>query len=166
MVPKLIGLVGRARVGKDTVANFFRTTHMLRRFAQPMKDAVKVLYGWSDIIIETKLKDEIDPKWGITPRSAMIHMAETTKQFMGPDFFIQKLFRDWKDEPIIISDVRFQNEIQAIHERGGITIKITRDDVPKHQVEDHVDHLVTTYEVGNDGTLHELRVKIERLGVV
>lgn len=166
MTPKLIGLVGRARVGKDTVANLFRTTHTLRRFAQPMKDAVKVLYGWSDIIIESNLKDEIDNKWGITPRAAMIHMAETTKKFIGPDFFIKRLFRDWKEEPIVISDVRFENEVRAIHERGGITIKITRADVPKYEFEDHIDHLVTTYEVGNDGALHELSVKIDRLGIV
>jgi hypothetical protein len=165
MVPKLIGLVGRARVGKDTVANFFRTTHTLRRFAQPMKDAVKVLYGWSDLIIESNLKDEIDTKWGITPRTAMIHMAETTKQFIGPDFFIKRLFHDWKDEPIIISDVRFENEIREIHKRGGITIKISRSGIHKYDFEDHIDSLETTYEIGNDGSLDELVHEIEILKV-
>ena len=166
MVPKVIGIVGRARVGKDTVANMFRTTHTLRRFAQPMKDAVKVLYGWSDLIIESNLKDEIDRRWGTTPRAAMIHMAESTKQFIGPDFFIKRMFRDWNEEPMVISDVRFANEVQAIHERGGITIKITRENVPKYEFEDQIDSLVTTYEVGNDGTLHELGAKIDILGVV
>ena len=96
----------------------------------------------------------------------MIHMAETTKQFIGPDFFIKRLFRDWKEEPIVISDVRFENEVRAIHERGGITIKITRADIPKYEFEDHIDHLVTTYEVGNDGTLHELGAKVESLGII
>ena len=162
MVHKIIGLVGRARSGKDTVANFFRQTHILRRFAQPMKDAVKALYGWSDIAIEN-LKDAPDPYWGLTPRAAMIHMAETTKKLVSQDFFVKRLFGDWSGEPIVIADVRYENEVQAIHERGGITIKIKRSSVPKHEFEDQIDELQTTYEVGNDGTLHDLRVEIERL---
>jgi hypothetical protein len=166
MVPQIIGLVGRARSGKDTVANFFRATHSVRRFAQPMKDAVKALYGWSDVAIETNLKDCIDPYWGITPRTGMIHMAESTKQFVSRDFFIKRLFGAWRGEPIVIADVRYENEVRAIHERGGITIKIKRASVPKHEIEDQIDSLQTTYEVGNDGTLHELRVEIERLGIV
>lgn len=164
MVPKIIGLVGRARSGKDTAATFFRTTHTVRRFAQPMKDAIKALYGWSDVNIETNLKDVEDTQWGLTPRQAMIHMAETTKKLVTPDFFVKRLFSDWKGEPIVIADVRYENEIQEIHKRGGITIKIKRASVPKHDFEDQIDSLQTTYEVGNDGTLHELRVEIERLG--
>jgi hypothetical protein len=166
MAPKIIGLVGRARVGKDTVANFFRTTHAVRRFAQPMKDAIKALYGWSDVAIETNLKDSPDPYWGLTPRTAMIHMAEGTKQFVSADFFVKRLFADWRGEPIVIADVRYENEVAAIHERGGITIKIKRSGVQEHAIEDKIDSLQTTYEVGNDGTLHELRCKIESLGVI
>ena len=166
MVPKIIGLVGRARSGKDTVSNFFRTTHTLRRFAQPMKDAVKALYGWSDVAIETNVKDVPDPHWGLTPRQAMIHMAETTKKLVSTDFFVKRLFGDWSGEPIVIADVRYENEIRAIHERGGITIKIKRSGVPKHEFEDQIDFLKTTYEVGNDGTLHDLRIEIERLGII
>jgi hypothetical protein len=166
MTPKIIGLVGRARVGKDTVANFFRTTHSVRRFAQPMKDAIKVLYGWSDVAIETNLKDSPDPYWGLTPRAAMIHMAEGTKQLVSADFFVKRLFGDWHGEPIVIADVRYENEIRAIHERGGITIKIKRTGVHEHTIEDQIDSLQTTYEIRNDGTLHDLRFKIESLGVI
>jgi hypothetical protein len=62
--------------------------------------------------------------------------------------------------------VRFPNEVQAIHDLGGVTVKITRENVPKYEFEDQIDTLVTTYEVGNDGTLHELGAKIDILGVV
>jgi hypothetical protein len=131
-----------------------------------MKDAVKALYGWSDVAIETNVKDETDPQWGLTPRAAMIHMAETTKKLVTPDFFVKRLFRNWSGDPIVIADVRYENEIQAIHERGGITIKIKRALVTKHEFEDQIDDLRTTYAVVNDGTLHDLRVEIERLGVI
>lgn len=161
----MIGLVGRARVGKDTVADFFRTTHDVRRFAQPMKNAVKALYGWSDVMIETDIKDVIDPVWGVSPRTAMIQMAETTKQLVGPDFFVKRLFSEWDGEPIVIADVRYENEVRAIHERGGITIKITRAG-NKYEFEDQIDSLQTTYEIYNDGNLDDLRTKVESLALV
>jgi hypothetical protein len=166
MVQKIIGLVGRARSGKDTVANFFRATHNVRRFAQPMKDATKALYGWSDSDIETDLKDIPDLYWGLTPRTAMIHMAESTKKLVSPDFFVKRLFGDWTGDPIVIADVRYQNEVREIHERGGITIKIKRTNGTNYEFEDQIEGLQTTYEVKNDGTLHDLRIEIERLGIV
>lgn len=166
MTPKIIGLVGRARVGKDTVANFFSRTHDRRRFSQPMKDAVKALYGWNDLVLETDLKDVPDPTWGITPRQAMVHMAETTKKLVSEDFFVHRLFHQWNGESIVITDVRFDNEVQAIHHFGGITIKIERADVPRHEFEDGIDDLKTTRTIKNSGNLNELRVEVERLGII
>mgnify|MGYP000094164127 CR=1 FL=1 len=166
MNPKIIGLVGRARVGKDTVASFFSKTHDRRRFSQPMKDAIKALYGWNDLVLETNLKDVQDPIWGLTPRQAMVHMAETTKKFVSKDFFVQRLFNQWNGEPIVISDVRFENEIRAIHELGGITIKIERTDVPRHEFENKIDELETTWTIKNSGNLNDLRVEVERLGAI
>ena len=166
MTPKIIGLVGRARVGKDTVASFFSKTHERRRFSQPMKDAIRALYGWNHLVLETDLKDIPDPTWGITPRQAMVNMAETTKKLVSPDFFVLRMFNQWNGEPIVISDVRFENEVQAIHHFGGITIKIERADVPRHEFENKIDSLQTTWTVQNSGNLNDLRMEIERLGVI
>lgn len=44
---KLIGLIGRARVGKDTVAEHLRTYHGFSQyaFATPIKDTLTVAFG-------------------------------------------------------------------------------------------------------------------------
>ena len=158
----IIGLVGRSRVGKDTVASFFEGTHQVRRLAQPVKDACKVLYGWSVVEVESAAKEEVDQRWGITPRFAMVHLTQAMRQCMGGNFFTKSFFDSWDGSPIVIPDVRFEDDIQEIHKRGGVTIKITRQGAPDHLFECTIDSARTTYEVANDGTIEELRVKIAR----
>jgi hypothetical protein len=165
MAPKIIGLAGRARSGKDTVATFFTRTHRVVRFAQPVKDAVKVLYGWNDDDVETGTKDQVDPRWGLTPRSAIMHMAQTTRMFVANDFFVKRLFEVWDGSPIVIADVRYKHEVDAIHAKGGITIKITRQGIAKHESEFTVDELETTFQVTNDDTLEGLRRQINSLSL-
>lgn len=156
----IIGLVGRSRVGKDTVASFFEGTHKVRRLAQPVKDACKVLYGWSDVEVESAVKEQVDPRWGVTPRFAMVHLTQSMRQCMGANFFTKSFFDSWDGSPIVIPDVRFIEDIQEIHKRGGVTIKITRKGVPDHLFECPIDSAQTMFEVENNGTLDELRTKI------
>jgi hypothetical protein len=165
MTPVIIGVAGRARSGKDTVASLFSKTHRVVRFAQPIKDAVKALYGWSDIETEADIKDVVDPSWGISPRSAMIHVAQSTRLFVANDFFVKRLFDSWEGDAIVIPDVRYKHEVDAIHARGGITIKITREGIHKHDIEFTVDELETTYNITNNGTLDGLRRQIDSLGL-
>jgi hypothetical protein len=165
MTPVIIGVAGRARSGKDTVASLFSKTHRVVRFAQPIKDAVKALYGWSDIETEADIKDVVDPSWGISPRSAMIHVAQSTRLFVANDFFVKRLFDSWEGDAIVIPDVRYKHEVDAIHARGGITIKITREGLHKHDIEFTVDELETTHQVTNNGSLDGLRRQIDSLGL-
>lgn len=165
MTPKIIGLAGRARSGKDTVASLFTHTHRVVRFAQPIKEAVKALYGWSGIAMETDIKDVVDPKWGVSPRSAMVHVAQTTRMFVANDFFVTRLFDAWEGDAIVIPDVRYKHEVDAIHAKGGITIKITREGIHKHDIEFTVDELETTYEITNNDSLDSLHRQIDSLGL-
>jgi len=162
---RLVGLVGRSRVGKDTAAGFLADTHTLRRLAQPVKDACKVLYGWTDLNLETELKEIVDPKWKVTPREAMVHMTKSMQGFMSEDFFARRFFDGWDGTHIVIPDVRYAHDVDEIHRLGGITIKITRLGGPSHEFEAGVDSLKTTYEVSNDGTLFEFRNKIDNLKI-
>ena len=71
----LIGLLGRSRVGKDTVADAlvaalatFGARAEIWRLSQPLKDAVRSLYGFCENQIEGSEKELADPRYGITPR--------------------------------------------------------------------------------------------------
>ena len=160
MVPKIIGFVGRAGSGKDSAAAVFSRTHRIVRFAQPIKDACKALYGWCDNVLEMRIKDVVDERWGVSPRQAMIHMARTTKQITSDDFFVKRLFDEWDGAPIVIPDVRYQYEIDAIHAKGGVTVKITRPQCLYIPEEYHIDALQTKHTIENTGTFQQLHLKV------
>lgn len=144
----IIGLVGRARSGKDTVAKMI-PSYQIRRIAQPIKDSLKCLYGWDNRHIEGPYKEVIDPHVKKSPREAMIETAERVKRESGQDFFIKMLLDTWDGKNLVIPDVRFQNEIDAIRKYGGILVKINREECSRFLCEDHIDALVTDYTVHN-----------------
>ncbi len=163
MQPPIIGLVGRARVGKDTVASFLGPHWKVRRLADPVKRACKALYGWTDEALETNLKEVRCDNLAVTPRQTMVHITQSIRSFMGSDFFTRRFFDTWDGQPIVIPDVRFAHDIQEIHKRGGITIKILRTGGPLHEFETEINSHRTTYEITNDGTIDELREKINKI---
>jgi len=152
----LIGLVGRSRVGKDTVAQVLSDKYKIKRLAQPVKDACKVLYGWNDFILESDLKEMNDVKWDLTPREAMVNLTNSLKKLNGPDFFVRRFFDTWDGSPTVIPDVRYAADVNEIHSRGGITIKIKRDGGPQHEFENEIDDIKTTYVIQNSGSVSDL----------
>jgi len=99
MFVRVIGLVGRARVGKDTVADYILSkygTYLKVRLAQPIKDAICALYGFTPQQVEGSEKEEIDVQWGISPRQAMVQLTDSMMTFMGHDFFTKRLFNHYK----------------------------------------------------------------------
>lgn len=162
----VIGLVGRARVGKDTIVDYILSNYSIYtkvKLAQPIKDAVQVLYGFTSEQVEGSEKEIIDPKWNITPRQAMVQLTETMMGFMGHDFFTRRLFEQYKNTPIIISDIRYEHDIENIRSLGGITIKIERLNNPKHVFEDKIDNFKCDFTVYNNGTFVELYNQIDKV---
>lgn len=158
----IIGLVGRSRSGKDTVARLMPMFE-IRRIAQPVKDSLKCLYGWDDRHTEGQYKEVIDPCVGKSPRQAMIETAERVKQESGQDFFIEMLLDNWDGKKnIVIPDVRFQNEINAIRRFGGLLVKVDRKLSSYFPWENHIDTLATDYILQNTN-LQSLRLQVAEL---
>lgn len=65
----------------------------------------------------------------------------------------------------IITDTRFQNELEAIKSIGGITIRVVRPDIKQdnHPSETSLDSAEFDYTVINDGYIGDLVVKIRRI---
>jgi hypothetical protein len=173
---KLIGLIGKRRSGKDTVAIYLHDNHEYehKKFAQPMKDAIEILFNFKKDQLESSLKDEIDPIWNIEPRKIMQLMGTEFLQYelnkiipnLGNNFAVKRLFMNNTNNKIVISDVRFIHEVKAIKERGGILIKIVREsifdkDIDNHISEQGVDDLEYDYLIINDGSIKDLYDKIE-----
>ncbi len=150
-LPKLIGICGHARSGKDTVTDFLLTTypnHYQLAFADPLKEAASVAFGiplgW---FYSDDLKDTVHPNWNKTPRQIVQFMGtemfrDTVPKLLdevGNDFWVQRAILRLSNlyipedegtfdqgDTVVISDVRFQNEYDWIISTGGIIIHLTR----------------------------------------
>lgn len=145
----IIGFVGFIGSGKDTAADYLVNFHGFRRdsFANTLKDAVSAVFGWDRVLLEGRTKEarewreQVDPWWAerlgkpnLTPRWILQYWGtEVCRNGFHDDIWIASLenkMRKTKDN-IVISDVRFPNEIKAIHNAGGIVVRVKRGDDPE-----------------------------------
>jgi len=143
----IIGFVGFIGCGKDTAADYLVNFHGFRRdsFANTLKDAVAAVFGWDRTLLEGRTKEarewreQIDDWWSqrlgksITPRWVLQYWGtDVLRNHFHDDIWIASLennMRKTKDN-IVISDVRFPNEIKAIHNAGGLVVRIKRGPDP------------------------------------
>jgi dephospho-CoA kinase len=163
--PKIIGLIGRSRVGKDTVAESIMQKcpeYELRRLSEPLKKAINVLYDFDSNQLETNLKEEIDERFNKTPRECIVSLTEYMMGYMGTEFFTKRLYYS-AYEYIIIPDVRYEHDIVEIHRRGGIIIKIEKaNNKVYHSFEDNIDGMVGDILIKNDGSLEDLQSNLRK----
>lgn len=168
ILPKIIGIAGRSRAGKDTIAGIILDIYphyTIRRLSSPLKQAVVNLYAYSPEQIETDLKESVDDRWNKTPRETIQSLTDYMMNYMGRDFFTKRLYSTYKDdEYIIIPDVRYEHDIDEIHKRGGIVIKVERPFyATSHKFEDHIDELPYDYLIKNSGTIDDIRYYVTQV---
>jgi len=148
----IVGFVGFIGSGKDTAADYLVNFHGFRRdsFANTLKDAVANVFGWDRTLLEGRTaearawREEVDTWWAerlnmpnLTPRWILQYWGtEVCRQGFHDDIWIASVenkMRKTKDS-IVISDVRFPNEIQAIHNAGGIVIWVQRGELPSWHI--------------------------------
>jgi len=150
----LVGLVGRARAGKDTVAGLLGLP--IVKLAQPVKDAIRVLYGWTDNHTEGHLKDLRDARFDVTPREAMVHLTNAMKKLNGPKFFSHRFLENWDGKSAIITDVRYQEDLDLLRKHGAVFVRVERQGCSNHAHELPIDTLKVDYVIKNNGTMSDL----------
>lgn len=175
----LIGLTGKADVGKDTAASMIEVGYNFGRysFATPLKQMINVMLGvknafnvgnWED----REWKEKVIPLYGKSPRQ----MAQTLGTEWGRGHVHTDLWLKVAEQRIewlrgsdfdvngcVISDVRFDNEAQWLAARGGWLIEIHRKaarSVASHSSEAGLS-LTPEFEVHNDGTLHQFEERLD-----
>ena len=174
-----IGIAGRARAGKDTVAQFmidyfhsFGIQAVRVGLADKVKEIVADLYGFSHEQCHGSLKDVIDFRYGFTPRFAFQRFGTEVARQVYQDTWVNYVLDHSVDGVTIIPDVRFHNEAEAILNRGGLIIGIsnpTVDQIPiSHESEQYAAEIMAraTYKIYNDGTLGALKFRAERAAAV
>lgn len=103
----LIGLVAPKQSGKDTAANYLCTAYGFSKynFADPLKNAIGNIFGFSYEQLHGKEKEIVDPFWGVTPRELFqkigtelfqYHLPNEVDEFknFGRNFWV-KCFEKW-----------------------------------------------------------------------
>ena len=145
----IIGVCGFIGSGKDTIADYLVNIHEFRResFANALKDSVAAVFGWDRTMLEGRTKEarewreEVDTWWAerlamptLTPRWVLQYWGtEVCRKSFHDDIWIAALenkLRQAKDN-IVISDVRFPNEILSIKNAGGKIVWVQRGELPE-----------------------------------
>lgn len=167
----LIGLIGKKSSGKDTFSDFLVCHYgfQKRAFADPLKKCCQLLFGLTDQQIhDPMMKETMDERWEMTPRKIMqVVGTDLFRHHFDVNFWL-KLFENWyndhKENDIVCSDVRFENEAKLIKKLGGVLIRIHRPYVGNDSHESEtIDISFHDFEIMNDSTLDDYQKNIDEL---
>ena len=144
----IIGITGLISSGKDTVADYLCTFHGFKRvsFAASLKDAVASVFGWNREYLEGSTKasrewrEQKDIWWSerlgmeITPRWILQYWGtEVCRNGFHNDIWVASVENKLRQatDNIVITDCRFANEVTAIKNVGGITMRVNRGQPPE-----------------------------------
>jgi len=147
MKRKLIGLTGFMNSGKGTVGDYLVSKHGFKTasFANSLKDATAAIFAWPRHLLEGNTKESRiwretkDEYWSkklekdVTPRWVLQHLGTDVLRNHFIDsiwiWSLEKYLGDSTDD-IVITDVRFTNEIKLINSLGGKIWWIKRGEMP------------------------------------
>jgi hypothetical protein len=144
----ILGVSGWARSGKDTFADSLSLKKNYKKisFAQPLKDILLILNPYIKEI-EMDLKQAVNlhtwegiKKYNEVRRLLQTMGTEIGRKYFGEDVWINLALDAVEDgKKVIISDVRFKNEANAIQELNGKIVRIVRHGVeaPNNHVSEH-----------------------------
>lgn len=169
----IIGLAGYARSGKDEVAKILVKNYGYERVA--FADSIKeFLLKVNPILENGKRLNEVTQEFGwdiakaqSETRRLMQEVGVTARTLFGEDFWIGlALKKIGYNDRVVISDVRFRNEINAIHSLEGKVFRVMREGVGpinSHISEKDIDGAYVNGYIPNNGTLQELEEYVDNI---
>lgn len=144
----LIGIHGKPRAGKDTLAHYLRKKYHLMQYGPSV--AVKATTAaMFDVPIENfyddSLKETVDPFWKISYREMAQRVGkESSRDVFGDDIWMRHVEKRLNEvhpntyRGIILADIRYENEVEWVRNHGGIVLFITRENRSYVANETHV----------------------------
>jgi hypothetical protein len=168
-LPRIVGLIGRKGAGKDTAADALMVKGYENiKFAGALKDMLRTLlfyqgleYETIERMVEGDLKEvPTDYLSGQTPRWAMQSLGtQWGRELIAEDVWVNSAIkRAVGGGEVVITDVRFPNEKEAIEKVGGVVIGITADWIEpvegEHESEALIDDLIASLPSAQRVTNH------------
>lgn len=195
-LPTLVAITGLIGAGKSTIQKVLVDRgYQSLTFAKPLKDACAAVHTrWDRKMLEgatpesREWRGKVDPYYAdklgnpdYTPRLALQLMGtECMRNGLHTNIWVVAAMAEVDAHPdlkVVIADARYPNEVQAVKDRGGVVIHVTRG--PEHEaaaqkkLEEGTLHksehmtLAPDYKaditISNTGTLEELKAKARAL---
>lgn len=136
--PPVVGISGPARSGKDTVAQLLLEAGYIKNsFAEPLKRGLMAMFGFTSVEVNEGSRDA--PIAWLDGRTHVRHMLQTLGTQWGRDLLHEEVWvRQWarerdahpSEDPVVISDVRYESEADAIRQAGGVILHLDRPSLP------------------------------------
>jgi hypothetical protein len=172
----LIAFGHRRKVGKDTAVRFMINhlrwnypayTIQKATFAEALKDSCYALFGQYGLQPTEYYeqnpdeKEKVIPAIGMSARDIWIKYGNDCRAIV-PTIWIDHVLDTPKADIIIMTDLRYPNEADAILARGGALVKITRDVV---KYDDEADTALAnwngwTHYLANQGSLEDFHASV------
>ena len=176
----IIGLSGYAQTGKDTIANHLVEHHGFTRvaFADPIREAVYALdpsindipelqgislqwivdrMGWDFVKVDSPQTRRLLQRFG----------TEVGRNLWGENFWVDKAMATAsKHDRVVITDVRYPNEYQAIKDAGGNVWRVEKPGIQAinaHASETALDGFFFDQIILNKGTVENLKENVSYL---
>ena len=179
----IVGLVGRKRVGKGTIAAQLVEKHGYTELA--FADAVRGVMYRADPFVSVdppvRWTEALDTLGYEEAKTVYPEVRRLLQGFghdgirtLDPEFWVNQLVKSVEavpgDGPIVISDVRYRNELDTIARLNGYTAHVMRPIYDErvlfreeHRSEGGLDTAVTDYTVWNDASISHLKTRADLL---
>jgi len=145
----IIGITGLISSGKDTAADYLIRFHGFKNlsYAGTLKDCVASIFGWDREMLEgttqssREWREEVDDWWAerlgmphLTPRWVLQYWGtEVGRRSFHNDIWVASIENQLRQitDNVVITDCRFKNEVDAIKNAGGTTVRVIRGEQPK-----------------------------------
>jgi len=177
----VIAIAGYKGTGKSTLATALANEFSkggyeveIIKFADPIKDATQMIFGFTNEQVYGEEKDVVDPFWGFTPRDVQLSLGtEWGREMVHPDIWVKALEQKIKHSAeipyrlLIIDDLRFVNEARMLKVYASVLLRVENNRVQQdksHPTETGLDEWTDwDYIVDNNTTYEELNTAANTL---
>jgi hypothetical protein len=180
---KIFAFCGYMRCGKDTAADFIVQMHAgfeKIAIASTLKETCRVLFDFNHDQVNGNDKDNVDSRYGVTPRNVLQFMGTEVMQFkieelmpgIGRTFWINQLIGKMDKNPnhgYVICDMRFNHEYHALKKKYGNDVVVVKiENYRARPSNTHVSEhewmsIPSDITIENNGTLEEFYAKLSAM---
>ena len=180
----LLAFAGKMYTGKDTSADIWEQQYhqfdvnwgdtltrgfVRAAFASRLKHTCREIFNLTDEDVNTpEGKKRLVEPYGKTVRELLQGVGQALREYISKDIWVTLTLKDLdvvlktSTSHILVTDVRYPNELAALKSRGFTMIKMIRNTgvVDNHASEQDLNDELFDYIIDNNGTKEDLKAKL------